>query len=74
MDNIITIRLKEDKSKESGHDYKIEFASNPTLSELAMSILVLQEVLEHNYDRISILTKMAALYSRLEDVEEVRRI
>lgn len=71
MDNIITIRLKE--KGDGKHDYKIDFESNPTLSELVISWLVIQEILEHNYDRQVIYAHMTSLYSRIIDVEEVRR-
>lgn len=72
MDNIITIRLKE--NKDGTHDYKIQFESNPTASELVASWLILQEILEHNFDRQLIYTKMNSLYSRIIDIEEVRRL
>ena len=72
MDNIITIRLKE---KEDGtHDYKIVFESNPTVSELTAALLILTEVLENNFDRNLIYTKMSSLYPRIRDIEEVRRL
>ena len=71
MDNIITIRLKE---KEDGaHDYKIGFECNPTASELTAAWLILMEVLEHNFDRQLILTKINSLYGRIQDIEEIRR-
>lgn len=72
MNNIITIRLKE---KEDGtHDYKIEFETNPSVTELVASWMILQEILEHNFDRQLIYTKMSSLYSRIIDVEEVKRL
>lgn len=69
MDNIIQIRLKEKPEK----DYKITFESNPTSSELVAAILLLQEILEHNFDRQEILTKFCTLYSRIQDIEEIQR-
>ena len=48
MDNIITIRLKENK-EDGSHDYNIRFESNPTVSELVASWLIMQEVLEHAF-------------------------
>ena len=71
MDNVITIKFKETQT--GAHDYGIDFESNPTVSELCASILVLQEVLEHNFDRQTILNKMAVIYSRLQDIEEFKR-
>ena len=71
MDNIITIRLKE--AEDGSHNYNIKFESNPTASELVASWLILQEVLEHNFDRQLIYTKMNSLYSRIKDIEEVIR-
>ena len=67
MDNIIEIKLKEKPEK----DYNIFFESPPTSSELVASIIILQEVLEHNFDRQEILTKFCTLYGRIRDIEEV---
>ena len=72
MDNIITRRLKENK-EDGSHDYKIDFESNPTASELTAAWLILMEVLEHNFDRQLIFTKMNSLYERIHDIEEIRR-
>lgn len=69
MDNIITITLKEKPEK----NYNVKFETPPSVSELCASILVLQEVLEHNFDRQTILNKMASVYGRLQDLEEVYR-
>lgn len=69
MDNIIEIKLKEKPEK----DYNIFFESPPTCSELVASILILQEVLEHNFTRQEILTKFATMYARLQDIEEKKR-
>ena len=69
MDNVITITLKEKPEK----DYQATFESNPTSSELVAAILLLQEVLEHNFDRQEILIKFATMYGRLQDLEEVKR-
>ena len=71
MDNIITIKLKE--AEDGSHDYNIKFETRPSVSELVASWLILQEVLEHNFDRQLIYTKMNSLYSRIRDIEEVRR-
>ena len=73
MDNIITIRLKEDKET-GAHDYKIDFESNPTASDLVAALLILEEVTTHNYNRDLILTKCASIYPRIRDIEEIRRI
>ena len=69
MDNIITITLQEKPEK----NYNVKFDSSPTVSELCASILVLWEVMEHNFDRQTILNKMASVYGRLQDLEEVYR-
>lgn len=73
MDNIITIRLKENK-EDGSHDYKIDFESNPTASELTAAWLILMEVLEHNFDRQLIFTKMNSVYGIIHDIEEIRRL
>ena len=70
MENVITITLL-DKGEDSVH--KIEFDSSPTVSELVGAIIVLQQVLEHNFDRQTILNKLASIYARLENIEEVVR-
>ena len=66
MENIIRITLNDKQ-----HIHKIEFDSSPTVSELVACGLVIMEVLEHNFDKQSILNVMAPLYGRLENVEEV---
>lgn len=68
MDNIITITL-DDKKSENRHT--IDFQSSPTLSELVAATLVLEECLEHNFDKSSILKMRSMIYDRLEDVEEM---
>lgn len=70
MDNIITIRLDD---KQAEHRHVIEFASQPTLSELVACRLVIDEVLEHNFSKAEILLKQGIIYQRLADLEEVRR-
>lgn len=47
MDNVITITLKDGQK----NIHRIEFESNPTLSELTAAKLVLEEVLEHNFKK-----------------------
>ena len=68
MDNIITITLQDKE-----HIHKIEFDSSPTVSELVAVGLIIQEVLEHNFDRQSILNVIAPIYGRIENVEEIIR-
>lgn len=68
MDNVITITL-DDKKSENRHT--IDFQSNPTLSELCAASLVLEEVLEHNFSKDSILEMRSMIYKRLENLEEV---
>ena len=69
MDNVITITLKD--GQENIH--RIDFESNPTLSELVACRLVLDEVLEHNFKKEEILLKMGIIYPRLQDLEEITR-
>lgn len=66
MDNIIKITLNDKE-----HIHRIEMDSSPTPSELVAAVLVLWEVLEHNFDRQTILNKIPIIYSRLYDLEEV---
>ena len=72
MDNVIKVTLKETPTGE--HDYHIDFESNPTISELIAGYLILQIVIENNFDRSQIYTKCAALYDRIRDIEEVIRL
>ena len=69
MDNVITITLKD--GQENIH--RIDFESNPTLSELVACRLVIDEVLEHNFKKEEILLKMGIIYPRLSDLEENTR-
>lgn len=69
MDNVITITLKD--GQENIH--RIDFESNPTLSELVAARLVIDEVLEHNFKKEEILLKMGIIYPRLSDLEENTR-
>ena len=69
MDNVITITLKD--GQENIH--RIDFESNPTLSELVACRLVIDEVLEHNFKKEEILLKMGIIYPRLQDLEENTR-
>lgn len=68
MDNVITITLNDKE-----HIHKIEFDSSPTVSELVAVGLIIQEVLEHNFDKQSIFNMIAPIYGRLTDIEEVIR-
>lgn len=68
MENIITITLND---KEDIH--RIEFDSSPTVSELVAVGLIIKEVLEHNFRPGEIYSKIAPVYGRLEDVEEIVR-
>lgn len=65
MDNVITVTLKEDQQK------RIEFESRPTLYELVAMKLIIDECLEHNFNKGDILDSMSHMYMRLENVEEV---
>lgn len=69
MDNVLTITLKDKGEKK----HQISFESNPTCSELCAAVLVLEEVLEHNFTKEEILTKRHLIYPRLRDLEEERR-
>ncbi len=68
MKNVIEIVL-DDTKKEDRHS--ITFESNPTLSELVAASLVLEECLEHNFDKSSILKMRSMIYDRLENLEEL---
>lgn len=70
MDNIITIILDD---KQAEHRHRIEFDSDPTLTELVAAKLVIEEVLEHNFKKGEILLKQGIIYERLQDLEEVKR-
>lgn len=67
MDNVITITLKDNERK------SIEFESTPTINELVAVKLIMEEYLEHNFNKGVILTAESSMYYRLEDVEEVPR-
>ena len=69
MDNVITITLKDGQK----NIHRIEFESDPTLSELTAAKLVLDEILEHNFKKEEILLKQGIIYPRLQDLEEIRR-
>ena len=73
MDNIITITLKEKKLEGADNIYRIEFESNPTVSELCAAKLVLEEILEHNFKKEEILRYTDLVYPRLSNIEEIRR-
>ena len=73
MDNVITITLKEKRVEGPENTYRIEFESNPTVSELCAAKLVLEEVLEHNFGKEEILRYTDLVYPRLQNIEEVRR-
>ena len=73
MDNVITITLKEKHIEASDNIYRIEFESNPTVSELCAAKLVLEEILEHNFKKEEILRYTDLVYPRLENIEEIRR-
>lgn len=73
MNNTITIILKDKSLDESENIHRIEFGSNPTVSELCAAKLVIEEVLEHNFKKEEILRYTGIIYPRLENLEEVRR-
>lgn len=73
MDNIITITLKEKRLTGFDNIYRIEFESNPTVSELCAAKLVLEEILEHNFKKEEILRYTDLVYPRLGNIEEIRR-
>lgn len=72
MNNIIRIVLK-DAMDEEKNLHQIEFESNPTLSELCAAVLILEEVIEHNFSKEEVLLKKGIIYPRLSDLEEIRR-
>ena len=66
MDNVITITLKDGQE----HIHRIDFESHPSLTELVAAKLVIEEVLEHNFDKEQILIRTGIIYPRLRDLEE----
>lgn len=68
MDNVIKITLDD---KQATRRHRIEFESNPTISELCAAVLVLEEALEHNFGKEEILRFKALTYPKLSDLEEV---
>lgn len=75
MDNVITITLKDAVALKDGQKniHRIEFESDPSLSELVAAKLVIEEVLEHNFNKQEIILKEGIIYPRLQDLEEIRR-
>lgn len=69
MDNVITITLKDGRK----NIHRIEFESDPTLSELIAAKLVIEEILEHNFKKNEIIVNQVLIYPRLQDLEEIRR-
>lgn len=72
MDNIITITLK-DKKLNNEDIHRIEFESNPTISELCAAYLAIEEVIDHNFSKEEKLRYLGLVYPRLENLEEIRR-
>lgn len=70
MNNVIIITLDDTQAE---HHFNISFQNDPSLSELIISKLVLEEVLEHNFSKSDILLKQGILYGKLTDLEELRR-
>lgn len=66
------INLTKDESV--GQDlYNIHFKNNPDIDELTTCVLVLEEILEHNFNKAQILRSRSKMFHSLVDIEEVRR-
>ena len=69
MDNVITITLKDGPK-----NYSVEFESNPTAQELAAASLILDDILDYNYDRGFEYQIKGLMYPRITDIEKIIRI
>ena len=70
MNNVIIITLDDTQVE---HNFNVTFQSDPSLSELITSKLILEEVLEHNFSKSDILLKQGIIYEKIRDIEELRR-
>lgn len=70
MKNVIIITLDDTQAE---HHFNVTFQNDPSLSELITSKLILEEVLEHNFNKADILLKQGIIYGKIRDIEELRR-
>lgn len=70
MNNVIIITLDDTQAE---HNFNVSFQNDPSLSELITSKLILEEVLEHNFNKADILLKQGIIYGKIRDIEELRR-
>ena len=70
MNNVIIITLDDTQAE---HKFNVSFQNDPSLSELITSKLIIEEVLEHNFNKGDILLKQGIIYGKLRDIEELRR-
>lgn len=70
MNNVIIITLDDTQAE---HHFNVTFQNDPSLSELITSKLILEEVLEHNFNKADILLKQGIIYGKIRDIEELRR-
>ena len=69
MDNVITVRLKENLPE--GERYQVSFESNPNIHELMAVKLLFEEVLDHNFNKLDQIQAAANIYQRFSDIEEI---
>lgn len=70
MNNVIIINL--DKQSETD-TYNITFRNDPTLDELTTSLIILDELIEHNFTKDQFIRSYSKMYHRIVDMEEVKR-
>lgn len=70
MNNVIIITLDDTQAE---HKFNVSFQNDPSLSELITSKLIIEEVLEHNFNKADILLKQGIIYGKIRDIEELRR-
>ena len=70
MNNVIIITLDDTQAE---HKFNVSFQNDPSLSELITSKLIIEEVLEHNFNKGDILLKQGIIYGKIRDIEELRR-
>lgn len=70
MNNVIIITLDDTQAE---HHFNVSFQNDPSLSELITSKLIIEEVLEHNFNKSDILLRQGIIYGKIRDIEELRR-
>ena len=70
MNNVIIINLDKQSDTDT---YNITFRNDPTLDELTTSLIVLDELIEHNFTKDQFIRSYCRMYHRIVDMEEVER-